>query len=238
MCGRYSLTSPVEAMRHLFGLEVSTNLAPRYNIAPSQEVPVVRLDAAGDRTWELLRWGLVPSWAKDPAIGNKMINARSETVAEKPSFRSAFKRRRCLIPADGFYEWKREGGRKQPYRICLDDGAPFAFAGLWEHWSGSGGGGEIESCTILTAEAEPAIRAIHHRMPVILAAEAYGAWLDVSQAVALGDLARLDEAALSFYPVSTHVNRPANDDARCLEEAAPVTSDRNQSDDEKQDSLF
>ena len=113
MCGRYSLTSPVEAMRHLFGLEVSANLAPRYNIAPSQEVAVVRLDAAGMCSFELLRWGLVPSWAKDPAIGNKMINARAETVAEKPSFRSAYKRRRCLIPADGYYEWRREEGRKQ-----------------------------------------------------------------------------------------------------------------------------
>ncbi len=218
MCGRYSLTSPVEAMRHLFGLSVSANLAPRYNIAPSQEVVIARLDAEGGLEWALARWGLVPSWAKDPAIGDRMINARSETVAEKPSFRAAFRRRRCLIPADGFYEWRRMKGAKQPYRIHLEGNRPFAFAGLWERWEGAGR--IIESCAILTTNAAPAIRPIHHRMPVILPPQAHAAWLDVSQPFSLADLSPLGDEALRAHAVSQIVNRPANDDRRCLEPLA------------------
>lgn len=215
MCGRYSLTSPVEAMRHLFGLSVSANLAPRYNIAPSQEVVIARLDAEGGLEWALARWGLVPSWAKDPAIGDRMINARSETMAEKPSFRAAFRRRHCLIPADGFYEWRRMKGAKQPYRIHLEGNRPFAFAGLWERWEGAGQ--VIESCAILTTDAAPAIRPIHHRMPVILPPEAHAAWLDVSQPFRLADLNPLGDEALRAHAVSAIVNHPANDDRRCLE---------------------
>ncbi len=143
MCGRYSLTTPMEAVRQLFDFRERPNLAMRVNIAPSQEVAAVRLgkDEAGARHLVALRWGLIPSWAKEPGIGNRMINARAETIAEKPAFRAAFRRRRCLIPADGFYEWKTERGRKQPYRIALEGGAPFAFAGLWERWEGSGAAG-------------------------------------------------------------------------------------------------
>ncbi len=143
MCGRYSLTTPMEAVRQLFDFQERPNLAARVNIAPSQEVAAVRLgeEESGLRHFAWLRWGLIPSWAKEPGIGNRTINARAETIAEKPAFRAAFRRRRCLIPADGFYEWKTERGRKQPYRIALESGAPFAFAGLWERWEGPKGGG-------------------------------------------------------------------------------------------------
>jgi putative SOS response-associated peptidase YedK len=174
MCGRYSLTSPVEAVRKVFGFAARPNLAPRANIAPSQEVAAVRLGPGesgdvgqehGGRCFVWLRWGLIPAWAKDPAIGNRMINARAETLAEKPAFRSAFRKRRCLILADGFYEWKSESGRKQPYRITLTGGGPFALAGLWERWTDPQGAGTIESCTIITTEANARLREIHHRMP-------------------------------------------------------------------------
>jgi putative SOS response-associated peptidase YedK len=180
MCGRYSLTSPTEAVRRMFDFPEQPNLAVRVNIAPSQDVAAVRLgaDGASARHFAWLRWGLIPSWAKEPGIGNRMINARAETIAEKPAFRAAFRRRRCLIPADGFYEWKTERGRKQPYRIALEGGAPFAFAGLWERWEGAGEAGAVESCTIATTEANARLKAIHHRMPVILAPEAYDLWLD------------------------------------------------------------
>jgi putative SOS response-associated peptidase YedK len=134
MCGRYSLTSPVESLVNLFDAGPLGDYHPRYNIAPSQSVPVVRFDEDGERAWAWLKWGLIPSWAKDPAIGNRMINARSETVSEKPSFRAAFRRRRCLIPADGFYEWQSRDGAKQPHLIAATDGGTLAFAGLWEHW--------------------------------------------------------------------------------------------------------
>ncbi len=143
MCGRYSLTTPMEAVRQLFDFPERPNLAVRVNIAPSHEVAAVRLGEGevGARHFVSLRWGLIPSWAKEPGIGNRMINARAETLAEKPAFRAAFRRRRCLIPADSFYEWKTERGGKQPYRITLLDGAPFAFAGMWERWEGAQGGG-------------------------------------------------------------------------------------------------
>ncbi len=220
MCGRYSLTTPMEALRQLFGFAERPNLAARVNIAPSQDVAALRLgeEETGERHLVALRWGLIPSWSKEPGIGNRMINARAETIAEKPAFRAAFRRRRCLIPADGFYEWKTERGRKQPYRITLKDGAPFAFAGLWERWEGpqgSGGGdGAIESCTIVTTEANERLRVIHHRMPVILAPEAYDLWLDPAapgaQAQAL--LEPAPSEWFTAYRVSLKINSPANDD--------------------------
>lgn len=221
MCGRYSLTTPMEAVRQVFGFPERPNLAPRVNIAPSQEVAAVRLEdgEAGARRFAWLRWGLIPSWAKDPAIGNRMINARAETLAEKPAFRAAFRRRRCLIAADGFYEWTTEQGRKQPYRITLKDGAPFGFAGLWERWDGPGGDGAVESCTIVTTEANERLRAIHPRMPVILAPESFDTWLDpaTSTAEAQGLLRPAPAAWFTAYRVSPKINSPANDDLALIE---------------------
>ena len=216
MCGRYSLTSPTEAVRRMFDFPEQPNLAVRVNIAPSQDVAAVRLgaDGASARHFAWLRWGLIPSWAKEPGIGNRMINARAETIAEKPAFRAAFRRRRCLIPADGFYEWKTERGRKQPYRIALEGGAPFAFAGIWERWEGSGEAGAVESCTIITTEANARLMAIHHRMPVILAPGAYEAWLDPATpgAEAQALLRPAPSEWFTAYRVSPKINSPANDD--------------------------
>ena len=223
MCGRYSLTTPVEAVRKVFDFPERPNLAPRANIAPSQDVAAVRL-ASGEsgevgRRFVWLRWGLIPAWAKDPAIGNRTINARAETVAEKPAFRAAFRERRCLIVADGFYEWKTEAGGKQPYRIRLVDGGPFALAGLWERWAGPHGGEAIESCTIVTTEANARLRAIHPRMPVILAPDAFDPWLDPetpgAEAEAL--LVPYPSEALTHYRVSPRLNSPANDDPALIE---------------------
>ncbi len=194
-------------------------LAPRYNIAPSQPVPVVRAADAG-REWVNLRWGLVPSWAKDAKLAQ--INARAETAPDKPMFRSAFRKRRCLIPASGFYEWQATGGkRKQPFCIRLADDKPFAFAGLWERWEGPDG--PVESCCILTTEANDLVRPIHDRMPVILDPRHFDQWLDPKQrdAAALAPLLRpFAVDAMKAYPVSPWVNDPRHDDARCLEPAA------------------
>jgi putative SOS response-associated peptidase YedK len=224
MCGRYSLTTAPEALRRLFDFDVTPNLEPRYNIAPTQSAPVVRPAADGTgRELAMLRWGLIPSWAKDASIGNKMINARAETVAEKPSFRSAFRHRRCLVPADGFYEWRREGEIRQPFRIGMKGGAPFAFAGLWESWTGQEDGTAIETFTIITTNANRRLLPIHARMPVILAPEAYDTWLDVGPRTAEPALAILRpfrEDPMAFYRVSTHVNSPRNDDPNCLKPLA------------------
>lgn len=230
MCGRYSITLPVEAMRGLFGFTgPGANLAARYNVAPRQDVPVVRNDGeqagkAPARRLVMLRWGLVPFWAKEESIGDRLINARSETVAEKPSFREAFKARRCLIPADGFYEWKPAGKLKQPYRIELEGRRAFAFAGLWERWE-SAAGGVLETCAILTTEANEKLRAIHHRMPVILDPADYDRWLDVEGQGPRGvaPLLRCREVkGLMTYPVSMRVNSPGNDDPTCLEPALEI----------------
>jgi putative SOS response-associated peptidase YedK len=226
MCGRYSITTPVEAMRGLFGFAgPGLNLQPRYNAAPTQELPVVRRVAEGDdRELVLLRWGLVPPWAKDVKIAARLINARAETVAEKPSFRAAFRRRRCLVPADGFYEWKKAagGGQKQPFRIRLPDGGPFAFAGLWERWQAEGGEA-VESFTIVTTKAAPSVRDIHLRMPVILPPAEYQHWLDpAADADDLGALLRPYEAALDTYPVATTVNNVRNDSPDCLKAVTEI----------------
>ena len=233
MCGRYSLTTPEEALRRLFRYEgPALNLAPRYNIAPTQEVPAVRLAATvggggmedGARELAMLRWGLIPAWAKEAAIGNRMINARSETVSEKPAFRNAFRERRCLILADGFYEWTKTNGAKQPYRIHRADDGPFAFAGLWERWRQAGE--TVESCTIVTTDANDALRPIHHRMPVILDAEDYDAWLDAEDTprdAAQALLRPYEGGGLASYRIGTHVNNPRNDDAACI---APLDETR------------
>jgi putative SOS response-associated peptidase YedK len=219
MCGRYSLTTPAEALVALFDAGPLEGFAPRYNIAPTQLVPAVRMNEGGGRGWAWLRWGLIPSWAKDPAIGNRMINARAETVADKPAFRAALRRRRCLLPADGFYEWQKRDGAKQPYHIALAERAPFAFAGLWERWQG-GDGDAVESCTVLTTAANRRLAPIHPRMPVILAPEHYDIWLDTGAGdpgLVVPLLAPYDEDALAARAVARRVNDPRNDDPGCLE---------------------
>ena len=214
MCGRYSLTSPVEAMRALFGFDELPNLQPRYNIAPTQDVPVIRGREDGGRELTMLRWGLVPSWAKEVTASAPLINARGETVAEKPSFRDAFAKRRCLMPADGFYEWRKaEAGAKQPYRIALPDDTPFAFAGIWERWQ-SAQGEVLESCALITTAASPQIADIHHRMPVILKPETYDSWLAQPSL----PLIAAYEGTLRTYPIGTAVNKVVNDDSSLWEE--------------------
>ncbi len=220
MCGRYTLASPTERLAEEFGVDASSvELAPNYNVAPTQGVAAV-LEEGGQRRLEVLRWGLIPPWANDPGIGSRMINARSETAPGKPSFRRAFRERRCLIPADGFYEWQRTNGAKQPYYIHMEDGRPFAFAGLWESWSK--GEGEIRTCTILTTGANALVGEVHDRMPVILAHDAYDVWLDpASERDELtGLLAPYPEDEMEAYPVSRFVNSPSNNDPRCIEPAA------------------
>lgn len=220
MCGRFTLIAPGEAVAEHFQLTEIPKLKPRYNIAPTQPVAAVRISPnTGDRELTFFNWGLIPRWAKDPTIGSRMINARSETAAEKPSFRVAFKYRRCLVPADGFYEWQKTNGQKQPVRIQMSDGGLFAFAGLWEHWA-SPDGSEIESCTLLTTEPNERLRTVHNRMPVILSPKDYDLWLDPG-AQHPGEVQPLlrpyPAEEMAYYPVSTHVNDPRNEDPLCIE---------------------
>jgi len=223
MCGRFTLHTDPRILAKLFGLDETPYLEPRYNIAPTQPVAIVRLGQRGDREWTHVHWGLIPSWSKDPSIGARMINARSETVAEKPSFRAAFRRRRCLVPADGFYEWQKAGKGKQPFYITLRDGDPFAIAGLWEYWEGADGSA-LESCTLLTTEPNEKLAEIHNRMPVILHAEDYDEWLGdgtevrPSEQSALFHLLRAYEAdAMVTTPVSPYVNNARNEGPQCIE---------------------
>ncbi len=221
MCGRYTLKTPIDVLARYFEAEDHpSSLAPSYNIAPTQEVAAV-IEEDEKRKLEVFRWGLIPSWAKDPAIGNKMINARAETVSEKPSFRSAFKKRRCLIVADGFYEWQKTDNGKQPYHFRMKDGSLFAFAGLWESWDKEGE--EIRSCSIITTEANDLMDEIHHRMPVILPPENYSVWLDqgFDEKEALSDLLKpYPSEEMEVYPVSRRVNKPANNEPSVVEPAA------------------
>src|SRR5215217_3756049 len=217
MCGRYAITTAPEAIRQLFAHLEQPNFPPRYNIAPTQPVPIVRM-VEGKRQLALVRWGLIPAWVKDPRTFSLVINARGESVLDKPAFRNAMKRRRCLFPADGFYEWKRDGERKQPYFVRLKSGAPLAFAGLWETWMGPNGE-EQETAAIVTTTASRAIAHIHDRMPVIVPPEAFDFWLDpnVDAEMASTVIAPTPDAQLEFFPVSTAVNRTANDSAALLE---------------------
>ena len=220
MCGRYELHTHPAALALAFGLKLPPAIAPRYNIAPMQDVPVIRLSKAGERELAQVRWGLVPRWAKDPSIGSKMINARSETLAEKPSFRTALKRHRCLIPADGFYEWKVvPGAGKQPIHIGMKDGAPFAFAGLTERWL-SPAGEVLDTCTIVTTQANAMLSAMHDRMPAIIAPTQYERWLDVAVEEVADLLAPYPADAMTWYPVSTRVNSVRHDDATLIERVA------------------
>ncbi|MCG8348455.1 MAG: SOS response-associated peptidase [Chloroflexales bacterium] len=216
MCGRYSLQASGAAVAEQFQLIEVPELTPRYNIAPTQPVAVVRASANGN-TLHMLRWGLIPSWSKDSSASARMINARSETAAEKPSFRAAFKQRRCLIPANGFFEWQGKGRQKQPFYFQLDDSQLFAFAGLWEGWKGPDG--LVETCTILTTSANDLLQPIHDRMPVIIDPANYGLWLDSSlhDPDPLQDLFQpYPAAAMRAYPVSTVVNKPANETPQCI----------------------
>ena len=219
MCGRYSLTSPAEAVRALFGYEARPNLRPRYNIAPTDEVLVVRL-AKDERSREpaMMRWGLVPWWAEDIRIGAKTINARAETVASKPAFRDAFRDRRCLVAADGFYEWRKEGKLRRPFRIVRRGRDPFAFAGLWDRFSPAEGGA-IDSFTIITTEANALLRPLHGRMPVMLDAADYDAWLspDADPPSLHALLRPFADSELTFFEVGSQVNKVANDDSSLIE---------------------
>ena len=222
MCGRYTVTSAPEAVRALFRYEERPNFPPRYNIAPTQPIAIVRV-SEGKRQFVLMRWGLLPSWVKDPKTFSLPINARAESVCDKPAFRAAMKRRRCLIPADGFYEWKPAGARKQPYYVHAKSGEPLAFAGLWETWTGPNGE-ELDTATVITTDANRTLTHIYDRMPAIVPPEAFDLWLDtahVDARTAEAILRPAPESLLEAYPVSTAVNRTANDDARLIEALAP-----------------
>ncbi len=221
MCGRFTLRTPASAIAEQFSLLEVPDLQPRFNIAPSQPVAAVRVNPqqAAQRQLVFLHWGLVPSWADDPKIGNRMINARAETAADKPSFRAAIRRRRCLIVADGFYEWKTVAKRRQPMHIRMRDGRAFAFAGLWESWEGADHSA-LESCTVLTTSANELVRPIHDRMPVIIAPADYALWLDpaVQRAEPILPLLRPYPAEeMEAFAVSPRVNSPVKDDESCLE---------------------
>jgi putative SOS response-associated peptidase YedK len=217
MCGRYTLTVDGDTLALDFELEEVSELAPRYNIAPSQDVPVI-VDRDPQRLhW--LRWGLVPFWAKDPSIGARMINARLESIDEKNSFRRAFEKRRCLVPADGFFEWQRVAGKrsKEPYYVHREDGQPFAFAGLWERWKGPDG--TLASCTIITRPAPESLASLHDRMPVIVPRAHRGEWLSsgpIDKAEVEAWLNEAEASELTFCRVSPVVNKPANDGPECI----------------------
>lgn len=218
MCGRFTLTvSPTSLQELLPGLQIQDWPGPRYNIAPSQAIPTVLNDGEHQLSW--VGWGLIPRWAKDAAIGHKLINARAETLAEKPSFRDPLRRQRCLILADGFYEWRAVGRRKRPMYIRLRSGTPFAFAGLWDRWR-SPEGDWVTTATIITTQPNSLIRSIHSRMPVILSPEHYALWLSPAEQSASDldvCLQPYDSDAMEAYPVSTRMNRPEVDDPECIQ---------------------
>ena len=232
MCGRFTLTD-ADGARLRFDIRGAdlpppteradgTSDAARYNIAPTQDVLTIRREDGGERRAEMMRWGLVPSWADSPKVGARMINARAETLAERPSFRAAFRRRRCLIPADGFYEWRREGRGRVPIRFTLKSGEPFAFAGLWERWERGGDEPPLLSCAIVTTSPNALIAPIHDRMPAMLAPDAERVWLDPdTDAAALsGLLTPYPSDLMEAREASRAVNSPANDGPECL---APVS---------------
>jgi len=221
MCGRYELHTHPAAIALAFALPAPPLMVPRYNIAPTQQVPVVRLTADGARECVDMRWGLVPRWAKDPSIGVKMINARAESVADKPSFRNAFRRHRCLVPADGFYEWRVTGSGKRPVHIGRKDGATFGFAGLFERWLAADGA-VLDTCTILTTHANDLLRPLHERMPVIVAPEHYARWLDAANVEVMDLLAPYPSEVMTWHAVSMRVNAVRNDDPALI---APVADD-------------
>jgi putative SOS response-associated peptidase YedK len=222
MCGRYLITSAPEAFRQLFGYREQPNFPPRYNVAPTQPVPIVRL-ANGERQFALVRWGLIPPFVEDPRAFSLLINARSESVNERPAFRYAMRRRRCLFPADGFYAWKQDGEHKRPYCVRPKHGEPIAFAGLWETWTGPNGE-EMETAAIITSAANRELAALHQRTPVIMPPDAFDFWLDccsVDALTAAAILAPAREGLLEAYEISPAVNRTANDGPELI---APVSA--------------
>jgi len=224
MCGRLSNHLPIPDLVNYFQLTRWLDYENRYNIAPSQNIPAIR-QIEGQRELSLLHWGLVPHWAKDRKIGYRMINARAETLTEKPSFRAPFHQRRCIIPASGFYEWQQGAKARQPYYLFRRDHAPLALAGLWERWEDPGKPGEVlESCTIITTAANALVAPLHQRMPAILEREAMDAWLDHRQHPAdlLALLRPAAEGVLACYPVSAYVNKPGNEGEECLRPLDPT----------------
>ncbi len=218
MCGRYCITSPPAAIRALFRYREQPNFPARYNVAPTQPVPIVRL-TEGERQLALVRWGLIPAWVKDPKGFSLLINARAESVNDKPAFKNAMKRRRCLFPADGFYEWKLHGNGKRPHLARPVAGGPMAFAGLWETWIGPNGE-EMETAAIVTTQANATMATVHHRAPVIVAPAQFDFWLDcsnVDEKMAVELLAPAPEDSMEVYEISPAVNRVANDSAVLLE---------------------
>jgi putative SOS response-associated peptidase YedK len=224
MCGRYRLTRKKEILAEHFGIEPPDNWQPRYNLAPAQDVPVIRQDRHEPKRFaSTMRWGLIPFWSKDPKDGFKMINARSEGIADKPAFKEALRKRRCLIPADGFYEWQKSGGKKRPFCFTLADETPFAFAGLWERWKDPEGK-LIETCSIITTTPNKLTEDVHDRMPVILHPDDYDLWLDPGfhNVEALQAMLRPYEADhMKRYEVSSRVNAVQNDDPEVIAPAEP-----------------
>jgi len=208
MCGRFAFYSPSEATAALFGVDGALAVEPRYNIAPTQFVAAIRENESKERELMMLRWGLVPFWAKDPTIGNRMINARAETVAQKPSYRAAFKHRRCVVLADGFYEWHRDGDVKIPHYISLKSGEPFGLAALWESWTDKKSGESLNTTTLITTAANDFMLDLHHRMPVILQTESASDWLSVSSNYLEDAIDRTP--ALRAWPVDRRVNNARN----------------------------
>jgi putative SOS response-associated peptidase YedK len=224
MCARYVITSPADAIRALFGYADRPNFPPRYNVAPTQPIPVVRRDA-GKPAFMLVRWGFLPSWVKDPRTFSLLINARGESVLEKPAFRNAIRRRRCLVPADGFYEWSGTRPRR-PFFVRAKEGGPIAFAGLWETWTGPNGE-EVDTAAIVTTRANRTLAPIHDRMPVIVPPDAFNLWLDCTAddaTMAAALMVPAPDALLGAYQVSTAVNRAANDSPE-LVAPAPASAD-------------
>jgi putative SOS response-associated peptidase YedK len=222
MCGRYAVISAPEAVRALFRYLEKPNFPPRYNIAPSQPIAIVRL-SEGRRQFVLVRWGFIPSWVKDPKTVSLMFNARGETAGEKPAYRNAMRRRRCLVPADGFYEWKRDGDRKRPHWVRPRKGGPIAFAGLWEAWTGPNGE-EIETAAIVTTAANDTLRPLHDRMPVVVPPDAFDLWLDPNADLQMAS-SLMTPAPNDFfvaYEVSSAVNRAGNDDPALLTPAGEM----------------
>jgi putative SOS response-associated peptidase YedK len=229
MCGRFVITSPPAAVRQVFGYSEQPNFPPRHNIAPTQPIPVVIVEN-GSRHFKLMRWGLVPSWVKDPRKITLLINARSETINDKPAFKNAMRRRRCLIPADGYYEWQVAGGRKRPFFIHRRDGAMFGLAALAENWIGPNGE-EMETVAIVTAAASADLAVLHHRVPVTLMAGDFARWLDCSSDDAAPVMALLkgpQPGEFTWHEVSTRVNHADNDDAQLL---LPITDEQRATED-------
>lgn len=220
MCGRFAFYSPSEAAAALFGVASSVEVQPRYNIAPTQFIAAIRNDESSERELVMLRWGLVPFWAKDPSLGNRMINARAETVAEKPAYRAAYRHRRCVVLADGFYEWRREGDVKTPHYISLASGEPFSLAGLWENWTDKASGESLQTTTLITTAANDFMTPLHHRMPVILEPGTAGEWLAGSTDL-LDDVAAITPA-LQAWPVDRRVNNARNEGSELVSAAGDI----------------